>query len=190
MSPFAAVVLAAGASSRLGQPKQLLLYRGEPLIRRTARLASEAGAAWVWVVVPPGLPAVREALAGLPAVTPVENPSPAEGMGSSLRLVMAAVLPAQPERVLLMVCDQPLLEAADYQALLAEPSSGGISAAFYNGHRGVPAVFDRRYFSSLAKAEGDQGARALLQGPGVATVPMPQAAADVDTPENLNLLSN
>ena len=186
MIPLAAVVLAAGASSRLGRPKQLLLHRGEPLVRRAARLAAEAGAEQVWVVVPANAPAIWEAL---PSACLLENPHPVEGMGSSLRLAMQAVLPADPERLLLTVCDQPLLELSDYRALLNEPSPGGITAAFYNGRPGVPAVFAQQHYQALAQAQGDQGARALLRGDRVVTVPMPQAAADIDTPGDLGLLA-
>ncbi len=188
---LAAIVLAAGSSCRLGQPKQLVQYKGEPLIRRAARLAIEIGAAPAFVVLPADMPAVQQALAGLAPVQILENTQAAEGMGSSLRLAMTALLGMHiiPGRVLLLTCDQPLLEARHLQALLNAPSPTGITAAFYNDRPGVPAVFDRQHFSALAQAHGDQGARALLRGTAVTKIDMPEAALDIDTPEDLMRLT-
>ncbi len=192
-SNVAAILLAAGGSTRLGQPKQFVMYDGETLLRRAARLALEAGAAPVYVVVPhtpgwiagtaaPQGPECRAAaLDGLP-VTILQNPQAAEGMGSSLRLGIAA-LPPKTERVLLLVCDQPLLRPGHLHALLAAP--GTVAAAQYNGRLGVPAVFSREYFPVLASILGDQGARSLLRTLPVTPVPMPQAAIDIDTPADL-----
>lgn len=187
---LAAIVLAAGASTRLGRPKQLLLYQGEPLLRRSVRLALEAGAGPVWAVIrPDDAAACRSALDGL-SVTVLENPNPEEGMGSSLRLTMAALLAARPvpDRVLLLVCDQPLLTTDSLRRLVAAPSPHGIAAAGYSGGPGVPAVFDRRHFAALAEAAGDQGARTLLRTLPVTAVPMPEATLDIDTSADLERL--
>ena len=189
-SRLAAIVLAAGLSSRLGRPKQLLLHRGEPLVCRASRLVLEAGAYPVWVVVPHHAEAIVAALAGLPSLAILQNPDAAKGMGSSLRLAMARLLQTHPppRRVLLTVCDQPMLVVEHFQALLDARSDAGITAAFYNGHPGVPAVFDRCHFSALAEAQGDMGARALLQSSGVATVDMPEGSVDIDTEQDLRYL--
>lgn len=188
----AAIVLAAGSSFRLGQPKQLVQYEGEPLIRRAARLAMELGAAPVLVVLPVDLPAAQQAFAGLEPVQILENTQAEEGMGSSLRLAMKALLGMQvvPGRVLILTCDQPLLEASHLQALLQAPSPTGITAAYYNDRPGVPAVFDRQHFPALAQANGDQGARALLRGSTVTKIDMPEAALDIDTPDDLKQLAH
>lgn len=189
---FAAIVLAAGSSFRLGQPKQLVQYEGEPLIRRAARLAMEVGAAPVLVVLPVGMPALQQALAGLGPVQTLENTQAEEGMGSSLRLAMNTLLGMRiiPERALLLTCDQPLLEARHLQALLQAPSPTGITAAFYKDRPGVPAVFDRKHFPALAQVNGDQGARALLRGSTVTKIDMPEAALDIDTPGDLKQLAD
>ncbi len=195
----AAIVLAAGLSSRLGRPKQLLLHRGEPLVRRASRLALEAGAHPVWVVIPhyadpPRAEAFMEALADLPSLAILENLDAAEGMGSSLRLAMASLLATHPlpVHVLLMVCDQPLLEVQHFRALLDAQSDprndAGITAAFYNGRSGVPAVFAQRHFSTLAESQGDAGARTLLRQSGVTTVDLPEASVDIDTEQDLQFL--
>ncbi|WP_158615351.1 NTP transferase domain-containing protein [Acidipila sp. EB88] len=186
----AAILLAAGSSTRLGQPKQLVSYQGEPLVARAARLALAAGASPVVVVAGPHTAACREVLATL-SVQIMENPEHAAGMGSSLRLGMQSLQSLQeprPARVLVMVCDQPLLRVEHLRLLLDADCPDGIAAASYGEEPrrvGVPAVFDRRHFAALAAATGDQGARALLRSLPVTAVPIPEAAMDVDTPDDL-----
>ena len=184
-------MLAAGNSSRLGHPKQLVEYEGEPLIRRAARLAAEVGATPTLVVLPAGMHAIKQALVGLPSLVLLENAQAAEGMGSSLRLAMETLLGANvvPRRLLLLTCDQPLIDASHLRSLLQAPTASGITTAFYNGRPGVPAVFDRQHFPALAQAHGDQGARALLRSGTVTKIDMPEAALDVDTPEDLRQLT-
>ncbi len=183
----AAIMLAAGASTRLGRPKQLVEYQGETLLRRAARLALAAGADPVIAVVGAEAQACRDALLDL-AVAVVPNPQYAEGMGSSLRFGMAALADFAPTagRVLLLVCDQPLLRPEHLRALLAAP--GSIAAAQYGNRLGVPAVFSREHFPALAAAAGDRGARELLRSLIVTPVPMPEAAVDIDRPEDLGAL--
>lgn len=183
----AAIVLAAGSSSRLGQPKQLLQYGGEPLLHRAARLALSVGAAPVLVVT--NAPEHETAIHDLP-VSVILNPEHAEGMGSSLRAGMAALARLAPAavRVLLLVCDQPLLETSHLLALLEAETPHGVAAAEYGGRLGVPAVFAREHFPALAAVAGDRGARALLRGMAVTAVAMPEAAIDIDTSADLEAL--
>jgi molybdenum cofactor cytidylyltransferase len=189
---LAAIVLAAGTSSRLGHPKQLVQYDGEPLIRRAARLAVEVGASPTLVVLPTAMPVIQQALDGLSSIVVVENTQAAEGMGGSLRLSMKTLLERNilPRRLLLLTCDQPLIEARHLRSLLQAPSASGITAALYNGRPGVPAVFDQQHFPALAQAHGDQGARALLRSGAVTKIEVPEAALDVDTPEDLRRLTD
>ncbi len=186
-SGCAAIVLAAGSSSRLGQPKQLIRYAGEPLLHRAARIALSAGATPVLVVT--SAPEYEAAVNDLP-VSMVLNPQHAQGMGSSLRTGMAALARLAPaaERVLLLVCDQPLLEANHLLALLEAEAPQGAAAAAYGGRLGVPAVFARVHFPALAAVAGDSGARALLRGMAVTAVAMPEAAVDIDTQADLDAL--
>ena len=111
----AAVVLAAGGSTRLGRPKQLLTRDGETLVHRAARLALESGAARVLVVVGAHADEVRAAVAALP-VECLANPAWSSGMASSLRLA-AEALASHDGATLLLVCDQPALEVAHLHAL-------------------------------------------------------------------------
>ncbi len=189
----AALLLAAGASSRLGQPKQLLRIAGESLLHRTARLAAEAGFAPVYTVVGALTTALREELNHIATDLPViqvENPAWHTGMGSSVAAgVRAAIAHSAPAHLLLLVCDQPQLTTALLLGMrkqhLAAPAP--ITAAQYGGRLGVPALFGEAYFPELLRLTGDRGARALLQehAADVLAVPFPGGAADIDTREDL-----
>lgn len=179
---IAAVVLAAGASRRLGQPKQLVELAGEALLRRVVRLALEAGFGPV-VVVLPGNPAPYLAsLEGL-AVQVCPNPQAAEGMGASIRAGVAA-LPVTTEGVLLLTVDQVAVDAALLRRLAEAFEGGGRAVACaYDGRLGIPAIFPWSAFPGLLTCKGDQGARALLAG--AVAVPFPRGGEDLDTPEDL-----
>jgi molybdenum cofactor cytidylyltransferase len=184
----AAVVLAAGASRRLGQPKQLIRIEGEGLLRRTARLALEAGCAPVVIVL--GFEAQRMAveIAGL-NVEAVVNANWSAGMGSSLACGVAAARTARPETdaLLVLVCDQPRLTAEYLRRLLALHASGSalVTASAYAGRAGVPAVFALPLFHELMRIEGDRGARDLISGHNAQTLGWPDGACDIDFPQDL-----
>jgi len=190
----AAVVLAAGASTRLGQPKQLIRIGSESLLHRTARLAIEAGCSPVYVVVGFEAEQMRKELAGLPIET-VFNPAWQEGMGSSLRAGAHEVLQLDPlpQAALLLVCDQPRLTAAHLHALLTRHAAAqtighiAITASVYAGRTGVPAVFSAALFSELTACSGDRGARDLIgaHAPQVQAIPWPAGELDLDRPEDL-----
>lgn len=190
----AAVVLAAGASTRLGRPKQLISLGNETLLRRTVRLAAEAGCAPVAVVLGFAAERLRSELAGLPAIA-VENEGWQQGMGTSLRRGMEAVreMEPEPDQVLVLVCDQPRLTADHLRALLDRHQRGGtvVTASLYAGRAGVPAVFAAELFPELLAMEGDRGARDLIgrQGERLATVDWPDGALDLDRPEDVERLA-
>lgn len=187
---IAAVVLAAGASTRLGKPKQLIEIEGERLLCRTVRLALEAGCAPVFVVLGYEAERMQAELDGLTA-TAVVNGTWTEGMGSSLRRGMEAVcaMETPPAAVLLLVCDQPRLTVEHLRKLLAEQGADEerITASEYAGRAGVPAVFGRRYFAELLAVEGDRGAREVIQRhtDRIRTVWWPDGERDLDRPEDL-----
>jgi len=181
----AAIVLAAGGSSRMGQPKQLLPFRGQPMVRWAVDAVCSAGLAQVVVVVGAHAQAVVGALAGLP-VELVLNPAWPEGMSTSLRAGLNAVR-SEIQAVLIVLADQPTLTPDLVGALLARYWTSGapIVAPFYGGRHGNPVLFDRALFPELAAVEGDRGGRLLLSKyhEQVAQVEVEDAAllVDVDT---------
>jgi len=187
---FGAVILAAGASVRLGRPKQLLEIDGQPLVARAAGAALTAGASPVVVVLGANAEQIQPVLNGLKVVVAL-NPAWSEGMASSLRTGLQALGAVDPsiDAVLLTVCDQPAFSADVIQRLLTalQTSGRGIAAARYAGRNGVPALFRREHFFALVTLKGDQGARALLNGhpAGVAPVDLPELALDLDTPDDV-----
>lgn len=191
----AAVILAAGASTRLGQPKQLIHVEDESLLRRTARIAVEAACSPVLVVLGFEAHQFEPQLAGLPVKILINNDWQ-EGMGSSLRSGIAAVSKTQPRpaAALVLVCDQPRLSARHLTALLEShrnrPQNVSITASVYAGQAGVPAVFSAKLFKKLLSSSGDQGARNLLRAHAaeVLGVPWPEGGLDLDLPEDVRNL--
>ena len=182
-----AIVLAAGASSRFGSAKQLVRVAGRPLLHTAvARAADVAGTA---VIVVLGARAAElTPLLTHSQSSVVINREWREGIASSIRAGVAR-LPASCTAVLLMLVDQAAVTAEDLKRLLGawRRQPDYIVAARYGTTTGVPAIFPRSAFSDLQSLRGDVGARALLQrNPDrVVRVPMPSAAIDIDTPEDL-----
>ena len=188
----AAILLAAGASSRLGYPKQLVEWRGESLLKRSARLAGEAGCRPVVCVLGFEAARMRAELEGTAVAT--ENPLWATGMAGSLVCGVRAVMhrPDPPANVLVLVCDQVRLDADVLRRLLTAhaASTNPITAAEYSGRAGVPAVFSAEIFPELMALTGDRGARAVIAArpERVTKVPWPDGANDLDSPEDAHLL--
>lgn len=196
MTPsLGAVVLAAGGSSRLGRPKQLVIHEGATLVARAAQAALAAGADPVVVVIGGAADAVRAAVSRLP-VTVVANEAWADGMGTSVAAGVRALLAREtpPAAVLLTLVDQPLVNDAALGRLVdawayadaRAHDDATIAAAQYASTVGVPAIFGRAHFDALCALPAGAGAGALLRAPGarVRQVPMPEAEFDVDTPED------
>jgi|tagenome__1003787_1003787.scaffolds.fasta_scaffold20952127_2 molybdenum cofactor cytidylyltransferase len=191
--PVAAVILAAGAATRMGRLKQLLPYRGRTLVQHAVDQALQACFDPVVVVVGAESAAVRSTVASLKTVI-VDNPFWKAGMGSS---VSAGVRWLQKEgteaaAVALLLGDQPLVTADDLKEMRSRIhlSTADVIAAEYDGTLGVPALFKRSLFSALSALPPSAGARNLLRQAGlrVEPFPLPAAALDVDTPadyENL-----
>jgi molybdenum cofactor cytidylyltransferase len=187
----AAIIVAAGSSSRLGQPKQLVLIDGEPLLHRAMRCAWEAGAAPVFVVLGAHRERIESAI-DFGAAAIVVNEDWEEGVASSIRAGVKAVQSEAPaaEGVLLMTCDQPQVSAKHLQRLMQmsyaqlEPTA---IASTYGGVRGIPVIFPRQALRDLLALRGDQGARALLAQPPwpVISIPLEGGEIDIDRPEDL-----
>jgi molybdenum cofactor cytidylyltransferase len=186
--PCGLVLLGAGESRRMGQPKQLLPIAGRPMIRYTAELVQLAPVDPVVVVLGAGAAQIAPVLAGL-RVHVVVNPDWAQGLGSSLRVGVASALQRAPDLSALIVAlaDQPTLPPDHLEALIARFRAGGCSAvASLTGNERVPPLlFGRPWFDRLHEISGDTGARALLRehAAEVATVPL-AANTDLDTPED------
>jgi len=178
------LILAAGASTRLGQPKQLLPFRGRSLLRHAAETALASVCRPVVVVLGAFADRLLTELRELP-VTVALNPTWAEGMASSIRTgLRVASEPSEPDAVVIMLCDQPLVTATMLNQLVNVHRSKacGIVASEYEGTLGVPALFNRKYFPELGWLEGDQGARKIIvkYKHDAARISMPEAAFDVD----------
>jgi len=188
--PTAGVVLAAGAASRMGAPKQLLEMEGETLVVRAARLALASGADQALVITGAYRAEVEAALAGLRGTTGerlriVHNPVWESGQASSIHAAVQA-LPADCQAALFFPVDQPNLSVALLRQLWQPWRDGSdlVATALDGEIRGAPAIFDRAYFAQLLTLRGDQGARPLLKtADRITTLAAPAAAlADVDTP--------
>ncbi|ACB73999.1 nucleotidyltransferase family protein [Opitutus terrae] len=184
---FGVIVLAAGASTRMGQPKQLLPLAGQPLVVRAVE-AALASSAWpVIVVLGASADLIRPLLAKHPVLV-VENPAWAEGMASSLRTGIATLqqFSRSVDGAIIALCDQPGFSADVIRRLISRQQETGrsIVAAHYEGRNGVPALFLRQHFAALAALTGEEGARTLVNRSTseVATVDLPALAVDLDTP--------
>ncbi len=182
------VVLAAGCSRRLGTSKQLLELGGEPLARRAARVAVEAGLWPVVVVVGDRAEEVRAALAGLPVVT-VANAAVLHGLSGSIRLGLERLAECSPAAagVVVLACDQPAVRATHLRALAAaRRDERAPVASSYGGALGLPALFPAALFPELRALTGECGCADLLarHAAVVQPVPLPGGDLDVDTPED------
>lgn len=188
-----AVVLAAGASTRMGYPKQLIVHEGEPLVRRAAIAAVEAGADPVVVVLGADAPIIAPALSGLASVTTVVNHKWIEGLASSLATGLRALDDATPyDAVLVTLADQPLVDATALGRLMsAFDKEHRIIASAYDETIGVPAVFAREYVADLMVLTGDGGAGQWLRSRSgeVTSIVLGLAALDIDMPAETARLS-
>ena len=180
---IAAVILAAGASSRFGSPKQLAAVGERTMLEAVTATAHQAGLDPVIAVVPQGL--------AVPAdVVPEVNDNPGAGMSRSLRLGLAAV-PAEVQAAVILLGDQPTLPPASIRRLLeAAAPNRPVIAASAGGRIGPPVLLLREAFSLAEEARGDEGLRAILaRRPDLVTaVDVGQHAPDVDTPADLERL--
>lgn len=187
MRNVGAVILAAGGSSRLGQPKQLLSFQKESLLRRAVRSALEAGCACVTVVAGEARDRIEIELRGTPAVV-VENAVWQHGLGTSVRCGLRHLLSLRPEidAVVLLACDQPFLDASVIASLIAQHENSGkaIVASSYASTLGIPALFHRSCFEALLALPDNSGAKMLIESRSadVAQIDFEKGAVDIDTP--------
>ena len=180
------ILLAAGASTRLGRPKQLLPFHGSTLVRYLAEQALASNAHHVRVVLGAHHELVRDQISDL-IVTIVDHTHWSGGLSTSIQAGLAT-LPESVDSVILMLCDQPRVTSDHLNALIdAQHSSGkGLVASRYRQMPGVPALFSRRYFCDIRNLRGDAGAKTilLLRANDMALVDLPSGEVDVDTEDD------
>jgi molybdenum cofactor cytidylyltransferase len=186
-----AIVLAAGASSRMGRPKALLPIDGQTFISRIVHTLHDGGVARVAVVVRPSADQIR-AEAAAAAAEIVVNPDPDRGQLSSLQAGLEAVDSAAVEGVLVTLVDVPLVSAKTVATLLerARTSSCPILRAACRGRNGHPVIFMRAVFEALRRADPSAGAKPVVRSYPVEDVEVddPGVAEDVDTPADYRRL--
>jgi len=179
------IILAAGSSSRLGRPKQLIEIQGKTLIHRAVEYAVTSKADSL-VVVLGWNPELIQSGFDSTQTPSVINENWEEGMGSSMQVGLRFLMEKeQPDQVILMLCDQPFVDTKLLdQLILAKKESGkGIAACAYSDTLGVPALFDQKYFEVMLALKGSEGAKKVIlkNRKDVFTVDFPLGEIDLDT---------
>ena len=187
----AAIVLAAGGSTRLGRPKQLLRRGGESLVARVVRLVAETHPCRLVVMLGACHEAVAAELSSLsrPDVELHVVDDWRAGLSASL-LAASRVLQAHRGRVLVTGIDQPALNPLHLRALLdgARTVPSGCAAVMHDGRPGAPAVLSHTVFSQVDRLAGDRGFGALLAAlpaDDLFQLQAPSLAQDIDTPDDM-----
>ena len=179
------VILAGGASSRLGQPKQLLRYGNSTLLERIAQEAIACGVGQTLVVLGSNSESIRPTLRGLPVEIAI-NSNWREGVASSIRAAVQWFQGHTPNAtgILFMASDQVLIDRSSLQKILSEfeGKPDRIVVSRYGRTPGIPAIFGRAYLPDLTSLRGDGGGQSLIRRypKQVRKVPLPEAALDID----------
>ena len=187
------IILAAGASTRLGRSKQIVPYKDSTLLKHTIKAALDAVLGPVIVVTGANEKEITADIEQEP-VTIVFNRDHQEGIASSIKAGIEAIQQhhSDCENIILMVCDQPHINKDILQSLvkLSEGNNKPIAASAYKDTIGVPALFHKSFFPDLLSLEGDEGGKKILlkYRPSVATVSFPAGEIDIDTPGDLDAL--
>ncbi|MGB5978176.1 MAG: nucleotidyltransferase family protein [Cyclobacteriaceae bacterium] len=186
------IILAAGSSSRLGRPKQLLTFRNKPLLQHVIDTAGPFPFATRVLVLGAHAGDISGKIA-TKTFTPVMNPGWATGMGTSISKGLKQALLQVPElqHVLILLSDQPFLSKDLIQKLIRTHLAGDkpVTASEYNGVTGVPAAFSEELFADLLNLDGDRGANALIAGHPANVVPFDKGDIDIDTMEDYRKLT-
>jgi molybdenum cofactor cytidylyltransferase len=189
------VILAAGASTRLGKPKQLLQYRGKTLLAHAINEAVNSNADAIVVILGKNADQFKKEIDDRKVRVAV-NSSWEEGMASSLRLGLGTLLNDKPyiDAVIFMVCDQPHVLSSILNDLIItqQKTTKQIVTCNYGDSIGPPALFHKKYFKDLMKLSGDTGARKIIQENmnDMTTILFPEGEIDIDTEEDYEKLKN
>ena len=179
------IILAAGSSSRLGKPKQNLIFQGNTLLQRGIKAALNADCDEVIVILGANSDIIKPTLSDK-NIRIIDNADWQEGMASSIRHGLNYLLRINPQlqSVILMLCDQPFVDTAIINQLIKAASGDkSIVACAYNGTVGPPALFTKIHFDELLTLQGNEGAKKLLikYADEVVNVPFPLGTIDIDT---------
>jgi len=187
------VVLAAGEARRFGACKQLVAFQGKPLLQHVIDAALALPHKRLMVVTGKYDQEIRKAFEGglVVGAEQVYNPDWPEGMSSSIRLG-CQLLASDCDQILVLLADQILVSADELHSLIDGTDSDGIACAGFSGTVGPPALFGRVFYSELLSLDAENGAKRILTNPKnhVRVVPIVSAGWDIDTPEDLENLSD
>ncbi|RWY47986.1 nucleotidyltransferase family protein [Mucilaginibacter gilvus] len=180
------IVLAAGKSERLGQPKQNLIFRGKTLLQRAIDVALDSDCRPIIIVL--GANVDQIIIQPNKKITILQNPGWPEGMASSIRLAVSEMIEQRVDSTIMMLCDQPFVDAELLTAMAKKQKDTGqpIIACAYKGAVGVPVLFAKSLYPELLLLQGREGARKILQNhPGhIAPIPFENGGIDIDTMED------
>ena len=186
----AILILAAGQSSRMGRPKQLLTVDGKTLIERSIDTALASDSKAVYCVLGAHATTIRPLLTSFP-VRIIENPNYKDGLSTSIVAGIEELEKDQMKAALVLLADQPKITVNHLNNLISlfMENPGQIAATAYQNTLGVPALFPNQYFAELKALTGDKGARVLLneQADCIKAVPFADLT-DIDTPEDYQQL--
>lgn len=183
---FGIIILAAGSSSRLGQPKQLLRYNDTSLINHVVAAAQGVPDAFTIVVTGAVHDEVKTAITAT-GIKVSYNQDWQDGMSTSIKTGLEGLLSAEPnvEACILAVCDQPYVSTSLFNDLISayENSACEIIASSYGGTAGTPALFASRFFKDLLSLTGQEGAKKIIRKyeTNVSFLPFHNGAIDIDT---------
>lgn len=189
----AVLIIAAGESKRMGSPKQLLKYQGETLINKIIKLVNDTLSFPIHVVLGANAEIIQSQLPSI-SLNVIINNDWKEGMASSIRVGLAAALTGNPalEGVLMLVCDQPYINANTLKSLLElqKENDTPMAAAYYNNVLGTPALFHKIIFDDLLSLQGDMGAKRIIQSRPTEVVKLhfEKGLLDIDTKEDYQQL--
>jgi molybdenum cofactor cytidylyltransferase len=185
---IAGLILAAGFSSRLGHPKQLLKLEENTLLQHSILTAIKAGLDPLYVVLGYSFDAISNSIQHLP-VNVIYNQGWDEGMASSIRAGINKIEKDSFDAVLIMLCDQKRITNKHLENLIKEfyRSDKSIIATSYSGQSGVPVLFDKKFFPSLKSLRGDSGGKKIIEtnSDSVFSVKFEDASADIDSPGDI-----
>jgi molybdenum cofactor cytidylyltransferase len=194
MANSAVLVLAAGEASRMGKPKQLLPYNDSTILKTVLDKTNKAKVGNVYCVLGANYNQIQASIKDLSGIQIFNNKCWEQGIGSSISYGLKQILRQEPDldNILIALADQPLIQVAHYQKLLASIGNSQVVATEYeSGQLGVPAIFNKSCFEQLLGLQGNIGAKKLINSiPNTLAIPIKvQLLKDIDTPEDYeNLL--